>query len=80
VRRLMPMLLPPNQFLFILQGEAEAYCAALDAAGLVDGVVSNDSDCLCYGARKGADTIIVTTGSVFTQVNLTLRFFKNCYF
>jgi 5'-3' exonuclease len=39
-------------------GEAEAYCAALDAAGLVDGVVSNDSDCLCYGARHRLDHVV----------------------
>ena len=32
-------------------GEAEAYCAWLDTAGLVDAVVSDDSDCFCYGAK-----------------------------
>ena len=32
-------------------GEAEAYCAWLDRAGLVDAVVSDDSDCFCYGAK-----------------------------
>eukprot|EP00092_Neocalanus_flemingeri_P006591 GFUD01007106.1.p1 GENE.GFUD01007106.1~~GFUD01007106.1.p1 ORF type:complete len:751 (-),score=215.74 GFUD01007106.1:6-2258(-) len=32
-------------------GEAEAYCAALNRAGLVDAVVSDDSDCFCYGAK-----------------------------
>eukprot|EP00088_Acartia_fossae_P022092 TRINITY_DN2337_c0_g1_i18.p1 TRINITY_DN2337_c0_g1~~TRINITY_DN2337_c0_g1_i18.p1 ORF type:complete len:762 (-),score=172.59 TRINITY_DN2337_c0_g1_i18:137-2422(-) len=35
----------------IAPGEAEAYCAALDKAGLVDGVISDDSDSVCYGAR-----------------------------
>ena len=32
-------------------GEAEAYCSALNRAGLVDAVVSDDSDCFCYGAK-----------------------------
>ena len=32
-------------------GEAEQYCAALNQAGLVDAVVSDDSDCFCYGAK-----------------------------
>jgi len=32
-------------------GEAEGFCAALDRAGVVDGVISDDSDSLCYGAR-----------------------------
>lgn len=33
-------------------GEAEAFCAHLNAAGLVDGVISQDSDCFAYGARR----------------------------
>ena len=32
-------------------GEAEAGCAALNMSGAVDGVISDDSDSLCYGAR-----------------------------
>ncbi|PVD33660.1 hypothetical protein C0Q70_04918 [Pomacea canaliculata] len=34
------------------QGEAERLCAALSAAGIVDGCISDDSDCFLYGARK----------------------------
>lgn len=33
-------------------GEAEAFCAHLNACGLVDGVISQDSDCFAYGARR----------------------------
>ncbi|BHF64868.1 Flap endonuclease GEN 1 [Sparganum proliferum] len=33
-------------------GEAEAMCAYLDTHKLVDGCVSNDSDCFLYGASK----------------------------
>ena len=32
--------------------EAEAQCAWLDAAGLVDGVVTDDADALLFGARR----------------------------
>lgn len=32
--------------------EAEKLCAALNAAGLVDGVISRDGDCVCFGARR----------------------------
>ncbi|KAL8589204.1 hypothetical protein ACOMHN_017006 [Nucella lapillus] len=32
------------------QGEAEATCAALNAAGVVDACVSDDGDCFLYGA------------------------------
>lgn len=33
-------------------GEAEAYCAALNKAGAVDGVVSEDTDVLVFGGKK----------------------------
>ncbi|KAK3913635.1 Flap endonuclease GEN [Frankliniella fusca] len=33
------------------EGEAEALCATLNANGLVDGCISQDSDCFLYGAR-----------------------------
>ncbi|XP_076450153.1 uncharacterized protein LOC143286465 [Babylonia areolata] len=33
------------------QGEAEATCAALNAAGVVDACVSDDGDCFLYGAK-----------------------------
>lgn len=33
------------------QGEAEAMCALLNAEGLVDGCISQDSDCFLYGAK-----------------------------
>jgi len=32
-------------------GEAEAFCSWLNAAGLVDAVISDDSDCFAYGAQ-----------------------------
>ncbi|XP_047534566.1 flap endonuclease GEN [Vanessa atalanta] len=34
------------------RGEAEATCARLNAKGLVDAVVSQDSDCFAYGAKR----------------------------
>jgi flap endonuclease GEN len=44
------------------EAEGEALCALLDSSGLVDGVISNDGDCLLYGAR--------TVYSNFTSENL----------
>jgi len=43
-------------------GEAEATCAALDAAGLVDGCATADADALLFGAR-----------CVFCTLKLTAR-------
>ena len=34
----------------IADGEAEALAVALSRAGLVDGVATNDLDCVAYGA------------------------------
>ncbi|KAL0895644.1 hypothetical protein ABMA27_011725 [Loxostege sticticalis] len=34
------------------RGEAEATCAQLNAQGLADAVISQDSDCFAYGARR----------------------------
>lgn len=45
-------------------GEAEAFCAQLNAAKLVDGVISQDSDCFAYGARR-----VYRNFSVSTQGN-----------
>jgi hypothetical protein len=47
------------------EAEGEALCALLDSSGLVDGVISNDGDCLLYGAR--------TVYSNFTSENLEER-------
>jgi len=33
------------------EAEGEALCALLDSSGIVDGVISNDGDCLLFGAR-----------------------------
>ncbi|KAL3944272.1 MAG: hypothetical protein SGBAC_001666 [Bacillariaceae sp.] len=33
------------------KAEGEALCALLNAKGIVDGVISNDGDCLLYGAK-----------------------------
>lgn len=38
-------------------GEAEAACAALDAAGVVDGCASRDVDVALFGARRVYKTL-----------------------
>ncbi|XP_064547433.1 flap endonuclease GEN [Drosophila montana] len=42
-------------------GEAEAYCAYLNKHGLVDGVISQDSDCFAYGAVRVYRNFSVST-------------------
>ncbi|XP_017471865.1 PREDICTED: flap endonuclease GEN [Rhagoletis zephyria] len=42
-------------------GEAEAYCAFLNKNGLVDGVISQDSDCFAYGAVRVYRNFSVST-------------------
>ncbi|ALC43084.1 Gen [Drosophila busckii] len=42
-------------------GEAEAYCAFLNKEGLVDGVISQDSDCFAYGAQRVYRNFSVST-------------------
>ncbi|XP_053955267.1 flap endonuclease GEN [Anastrepha ludens] len=42
-------------------GEAEAYCAFLNKKGLVDGVISQDSDCFAYGALRVYRNFSVST-------------------
>ena len=36
----------------VAKGEAEQLCAQLNRAGLVDACVSQDGDCLCFGAKR----------------------------
>ncbi|XP_011505629.1 PREDICTED: flap endonuclease GEN [Ceratosolen solmsi marchali] len=42
-------------------GEAEAMCAYLNEDGLVDGCISQDSDCFLYGAKKVYRNFCTTT-------------------
>nr|XP_036220026.1 flap endonuclease GEN isoform X2 [Bactrocera oleae] len=46
---------------FQAPGEAEAYCAFLNKKGLVDGVISQDSDCFAYGAIRVYRNFSVST-------------------
>ncbi|XP_048005575.1 flap endonuclease GEN [Leguminivora glycinivorella] len=45
------------------KGEAEATCAQLNAQGLVHAVVSQDSDCFAYGARRVYRNFSVSSAS-----------------
>ncbi|XP_066148801.1 flap endonuclease GEN [Euwallacea fornicatus] len=44
------------------QGEAESFCAYLNEDGLVDGCISQDSDCFAYGAK-----VVYRNFSISTQ-------------
>ncbi len=48
-------------------GEGEALCAALDAAGLVDAVVTDDSDAFCYGAKVVWRNFTVSANSISVE-------------
>ncbi|XP_055382560.1 flap endonuclease GEN [Condylostylus longicornis] len=49
-------------------GEAEAYAAFLNKKGLVEGIISQDSDCFAYGATKVYRNFSVSTqGATSTQ-------------
>ncbi len=48
--------------MFVAPGEAEAMCAALDAAGYADGCATADADALLFGAR-----------AVFCTLRLSVR-------
>lgn len=43
-------------------GEAEALCARLNAAGVVDAVISDDSDAFCYGAKVLLRNFSISSG------------------
>lgn len=58
-------------------GEAEAFCAHLNARNLVDGVISQDSDCFAYGARRVFRNFTLSkeqaAGSICGSVDVRLR-------
>jgi len=55
------------------EGEAEAYAAQLNAEGLVDAVVTDDSDAFCYGAVTVLRNFAVTGNSAETHTINKLR-------
>lgn len=45
------------------EGEAESLCAKLNAEGIVDAVISDDSDAFCYGAKVLLRNFSISTGN-----------------
>lgn len=56
-----------SRIFVIVLGEAEAYAAQLNADGLVDAVVTDDSDAFCYGALTVLRNFAVTGNSAETH-------------
>jgi 5'-3' exonuclease len=54
--KVIKMLRAMGACVVIAEGEAESYCSVLSQMGIVDYVVSEDSDCFAFGAKK------ITTG------------------
>ena len=53
---------------FVAPGEAEATCAALDAAGLADACATADADALLFGARRVLCTLHLSVRAVLPCV------------
>lgn len=49
------------------EGEAEALCARLNAEGLVDAVISDDSDAFCYGALVLLRNFSISSGGACVE-------------
>lgn len=49
------------------EGEAEALCARLNAEGLVDAVISDDSDAFCYGAHVLLRNFSISSGGACVE-------------
>lgn len=48
-------------------GEAEAYCSVLNRDGYVDGILSQDSDCFAYGAKRVYRNFTISQGGPSSQ-------------
>ena len=53
------------------EGEAEACCAALASAGLVDGVATSDSDVLAFGTRRARSN--GPSAPIFKELHMDLH-------